>query len=512
MSRRRVLAVAALLAVAVTAFARKADAHAIVRETTPAVDSIVPTSPPRVLMRFNEPVELAFGAIRVHDSEGRRVDEGQARHVGNRETVAVALEDGLPNGTYTVTWRVVSADGHPVDEAFVFHVGAPGERPEGIADELLGGEAGAGPLEGALAGAARWLVFVSLLVLVGAATCTRLLRLEADRLLAVAWSGAVAGTVAAFVLHGAVAGDLPLPEALAPDVMGDVARTRFGQVALARLALLAVVAVARRLWPVVAVAGAGLAATPGLAGHAGTTSPVALNVVADAVHVVAASVWVGGLAVLATRRRRLEAVARRFSDIAVVAVGALVVTGTYRAWVEVRSFDALAETYGRVLLAKVGVFLAMVALGYRNRRGARPRLVVAEVGAALVVVALTAVLVNLAPARVTAGAEGPFTAEVELGDYRLDVLVEPAEVGDNEVHLTAATATGAPAPVEQVQVLFRLPAERIGPLVADGVRLAPGHFVVQGRQVSVAGRWVLEIVARTGSFEERRARVAVHFD
>lgn len=510
MSRRRALAAAVFVAVAFVP-ARAADAHAIVRETTPAIDTTVPVAPARVVMRFNEPVEVAFGAVRVYDSRARRVDTGPARHLGGRDTVAVGLEAGLPPGTYTVTWRVVSADGHPIDEAFVFHVGAPGERPQGIASELLSGEGGAGRLEGALAGMARWLVLASLLVLIGGTAFSLRAGVDAGRVLVVAWAGAVAGTVAAFVLQGAVAGDLPLADALSLDVLQEVAATRFGRVALARLGVLAVMAGLRRVRPVTVLACVALAATPGLAGHAGTTAPVLLNVVADAVHVLAAGVWAGGLVLLVTRAEARAKVAA-YSDTAIVAVGALAATGLWRSWAEVRSLDALDEAYGLVLLAKVALFVPLVALGWANRQRLRRRLVGAEVGLAVAVVGATALLVNLAPARVTAGVEGPFATEVPLGDYRLDVLVDPARVGENAVHLTASTATGSPAPIEHVQVLFRMPAQGIGPLVAEGTRLAPGHFVVQGRHVAVAGRWVLEVVARTGRFDEARTQLTVRFD
>lgn len=571
--RRAVLA-AGLCLLIVGLWADGAGAHAIVKETVPAIDSTVPSAPEQVVMTFNEPVELAFGAIRVYDSNRDRVDDGDARHEGGVDTVAVDLEDDLPDGTYTVTWRVVSADGHPIHEAFVFHVGSPGARPEGIASELLGGEGGAGRLEGALAGVARWVTFASLLVLFGVVAFAlavwpgRELRGEGEqafrrwwrRLAAGSAVGVVVGTAAAFLLQGAVAGDLGLGDAMSFDVLEEVAGTRFGQVAVARLAL--VVVLAAVLWsqrlrlpgvsrtsvgsasridrlPLsvvvgVAVLGVGMASTPGVAGHAGTTSPVALNVLADTVHVVAAGVWLGGLALLlvgvlpSARRHHPDAVdaaplVARYSDVALVAIAAVVASGLVRSWVEVRSLGALDETYGLVLLAKVGVFVPIVVAGYVNNRILKPKLnadaasawrtlrrtVTAEVVLAAAVLGLTALLVNLAPARVSAGTEGPFVTNVHVGAYHLNLIVDPNEVGENQIHLTATTATGAPAPAEAMTVLFRMPDQDIGPLVADGTQLAPGHFVVQGRQLSVAGRWTLEIVVRTGRFDEERTQISL---
>jgi copper transport protein len=523
--RSRVLALllSLPLVVGLCLVAGRADAHAIVRETRPAPDEVVAEAPTTVTMRFNEPVELAFGALRVYDTRGSRVDRGQARHAGGASAVQVGLDEDLADGTYTVTWHVVSADGHPIREAFVFHVGAPGERPEGIARELLAGETGASRLHGLLAGVARWALFGSLLVLGGAIAFPLLVSTEAGstrrRLFVAAWAVAAVATVVGFVVQGAVVGRLSLADALSPDVLSDVASTRYGRVAIARLALLVVLLVVRRMRVVAAVVAVAVLATPGLAGHAGTTPPVALNTVADVVHVVAAAVWIGGLVVLLAWKQLLPAVVARFSQVAVVAVGALVASGLLRSWAEVRSFDALGERYGLVLVAKVAAFAPMVALGFVNQRVLLPRLgsslrslrrsIVAETALAVIVLALTALLVNQAPARVTSGSAGPFTTQVALGPHRLDVLVDPAEVGENAVHLTAFTERGAPAPIDSMQVLFRLPQEDLGPLVAEGRRLAPGHFVVQGRQLSQAGRWVLEIVAVTGRFDEARARVTV---
>ena len=112
--------------------ASPASAHAIVERTDPGIDQVVDRSPPSVSMWFNEPVEIAFGSMRVFDTTGRRVDVGTAEHVpGDAASVRVALQPRLVDGTYTVAWRVVSADGHPIQEAFVFHVGAPGPNPRG---------------------------------------------------------------------------------------------------------------------------------------------------------------------------------------------------------------------------------------------------------------------------------------------------------------------------------------------------------------------------------------------
>ena len=127
----------------------------------------------------------------------------------------------------------------------------------------------------------------------------------------------------------------------------------------------------------------------------------------------------------------------------------------------------------------------------------------------LVVVGVTAFLVNLPPARVAAGVDGPFITAVAFGDDELNVLVDPNKVGENEVHLTVTTPQGAAVDLKEMRVLFTMPAESIGPIEAKGTELAKGHFVVQGHQLSVPGTWTFEVIATVGRFEDVRVRVPV---
>jgi copper transport protein len=588
-----VLVCAAFVGALLLGMSAPAQAHAIVQSTEPGIDEVLGSAPERVVMTFSEAVEIALGAIRVYDTNGTRVDEGAAEHVsGDPTTVAVKVADDLPNGTYTVTWRVISADSHPISEAFVFHVGAPGSRPQGIADEVLGGESGGSAMGGALFGGARWVSFSSLILLVGALVFASVLwrrpgreelvrSSEVDdafarrwrKLLMWSWTGSLVATLATIVLQGSVAGGFSLLDAMTPSVMGDVIATRYGAIALARVALLlaggavfmalargsgelafdggtrssASVGAAAARAPIpswlLAVTGlwsVALLVTPGLQGHAGTTEPVAVNLTADVIHLAGAAAWIGSLVVLAfaawpatkqlgetERAAMLAPVIGRFSTAAMISVAAIVVTGTYRSFVEVGAWRALFDTsYGLALVAKIALFVPLLALGAINQRWLKPRLaevssrggealatlrrlIGGELVLAVAVIAATALLVNLAPARVDAGIEGPFTDTVRLGDDNLDVLVDPNEVGANLVHLTAVTPSGEPARIKQMEVLFTMPSEDIGPIVGEGKKLAPGHFVVQGNQLSVPGEWSFEIVARLDKFTEERTTVSV---
>ena len=96
--------------------------------------------PGAVVFRFSEPVEGNFGAVRVYDAEGERVDEGDAFHPdGEGPKLGVHLKPGLPDGSYTATYRVVSADGHIVSGGYVFSIGKAGRAPEETVAELVAG-------------------------------------------------------------------------------------------------------------------------------------------------------------------------------------------------------------------------------------------------------------------------------------------------------------------------------------------------------------------------------------
>jgi len=141
---RAALVAAALALVLPALVPAAASAHATLEGTSPARGATLAHAPAEVQFRFDESVEASFGALHVFDSRGREVQTGAAFHPGGRgSVVAVRLEPGLRNGAYTATYRVISADGHPVSSGFVFTVG-DAVAPAQSLDQLLaaGGRTG----------------------------------------------------------------------------------------------------------------------------------------------------------------------------------------------------------------------------------------------------------------------------------------------------------------------------------------------------------------------------------
>jgi copper transport protein len=534
------LATAVVAAVAALLLAPAALGHAVLERTDPSNDAVLETSPATVSLGFSEAVESALGAIRVFDANGERVDDGTLERPSSTE-VAVGVEPNLPDGTYTVAWRVVSADSHPVAGAFVFHVGAPGANAEGIGEQVLAAEQTSGAIALAFGGI-RFLSYALLLLCAGGTAALALCLRDAGqgvRRALYAGLAALAGLLAlasltGIVLQAADATGLSAWDALRPSVLEATLETRFGQVWLARAVLalvLAALALALRRRPgreglvdLALLLCVGLVVSPAAAGHANVSGVVSF--IADVIHVQAASVWVGGLAfvvaaLLLTRAGRWELAARavpRFSTMAVVAVAALLVAGGVNAYLQVRTWSGLWETaYGRLLLAKIALVLPLLALGLYNNRRSVPRLraglasalerrrflttAAAELTIMVAIVAVTAALVAEPPARAVVRPSGPYATTSALGPLEANVVVDPAIAGPNTIHVYLTTTAGQPTDVDELDLTASLPAESVGPLRFDGRRLAPGHYAVYGAGLQPAGDWQLRLDARRGEFD-----------
>lgn len=544
MSRHTLAALAAALVA--LAGPAGASAHAVLLETRPANDAIVDESPTEVVLRFDEPVETALGSIRVFDASGERVDD-ETISQPRPELVSVAVGDELERGTYTVTWRVISADSDPISGAFVFHVQEPGEQPAGIAAQVLEGT----PLLVSIAyTGGRFLDFTLLLFCAGGiAALLYALRTVDDRLrrrlLSILAGAAAALALVALLglpLQAAAAGGLSLGEAFRWDAVSSVAETRFGTASLVRAALaatLAVLALALRartgrgasvLQAVAALLAVGLILTPPASGHASVAGPVAFA--ADVAHVLAAATWTGGLAfvVLAlvfAMEERWPLATRsvpRFSTMALVSVAILLVAGSINGWLQLGALRGLWETqYGLLLLAKIALVLPLLALGAFNNRYAVPRLRAgvatpgerrrflraagAELAIMVAIVGVTAVLVNAPPARTEIEMHAPTEHAVTLGDLQGHVRVEPGQIGRNQIHL--AFMHGNVEGIAEVRVSATLASKEIGPLRFEARPAGHMGFVVPNAQLSPAGDWQLRIEARRGEFELLTATVSV---
>ena len=363
----------------------------------PAESSRLQTAPSKVAMTFSEDVTVGAGFLKVVDSKSNIVSDGTAK--SNGRNVTVPLKPGLTDGSYIVSYRVISADSHPIDGAYAFVVG------DGPLIAATGSVVGGGT-NGVITkifDVARFVGFLGVVLLGGlvfVVLCWPAGRTDprARRLIWYGWWGATAGAVLGLVLQGPYAAGTGLLDLLNSSLLKTTLGTTYGRMLCARLILLGVLAVLAvrilrepqrtaeksraRDEDLAAICGLGVLATYGGVGHAAAGSAPTLALLSDTSHLAAASVWIGGLIILAAcllpRRRTAESAEAlpRYSRLALGCVAVLAVTGTYQAWREVWPIPALWSTsYGQLLLAKVIGFLLIVAVAYFSRQAVQRRYV-----------------------------------------------------------------------------------------------------------------------------------------
>ncbi|MET9568673.1 copper resistance CopC/CopD family protein [Streptomyces virginiae] len=395
-----VLALLAAVCALLVAGAGSAFAHAGLTGSDPADSSVLKEAPRQVTLTFTESVTFSEESVRVLSPENQRVNPAPAQYVDGRgNTARVQLSDALPQGTYTVAWRVVSADGHPISGAFVFSIGKPSETaavvPDGSLDDSVVGR---------LYAFFRYLAYGGLALLVGAAAFVIVCLLGAAgarpvrRLLAAGWAVLAVSTVALLSLRGAYETGGRLASVFDLSQLGRTVGGRPGAALVVRLVLLAAAAVLLKRCAVrlrgrdagaepqdlgrgvrragVALA-LGLAFTWAAAEHASAGIQVPLAVPVAVLHLVAMGAWLGGLVTLVTVLRSHGSEGRtlpagavsRFSTMASAAVAVLVGTGVYQSWRQVGSWEALTSTsYGKTLLVKVAVVVVLLWVASFSRR------------------------------------------------------------------------------------------------------------------------------------------------
>ncbi|HTK54800.1 MAG TPA: copper resistance protein CopC [Gemmatimonadaceae bacterium] len=371
--------------------------HATLVSSEPAANSRLATAPTQIRLVYSEPIEGKLAKVSLVPASGTPI---VLRAGGDPRDVhaVIAPVDALSAGTYKVEWRVVSADGHPVDGSFSFTVGdttvgtpiapvAPPQtaQPEPREEAEVWGPAAFGaPLIPAVlrgTGLGALMATVGLLLFMAAAKPNA--AQHGDRRLR---SVTTAFAVAAPVLLGAhlvtwlinTSPDLKFDPAWAASALG----TTVGKIELWRvgLTILALWAwwLARRTRLALLFAAAAVVVS-GAVGHSAAIAP-AWAVPAKAIHLLASAIWVGGLLWLLIRPagddvQLFATDADRVSSRALWAVIAVAFTGVVQTRLFLDSWSGLVTSaYGLLVLAKTAGLLVLVAFGAYNRQRVMPRL------------------------------------------------------------------------------------------------------------------------------------------
>ncbi len=542
-------------------------AHAIHLASSPAPNQILTEPPGQIEIEFSEPVVPAFSRILLLSQAGQRIATGgieSANETGS--TLRVPILDELENGSYLVSWQVLSSvDGHTTSGSFPFGVGV----------SQLGDLEGSGAVTATqptlFSTGGRWLNLVGIALLAGIFAfrlwvwnpAVNVEDLSDGEIAADLRLGAISRAVG-FIALGLVAIGLLFTFVSQAQKLGllqssdfDIwLNTRFGAMWLARLilglALFAIFALMSTetpgglrgwLWWSGLLFTLALAAATALVSHSAAVSrDTALATAIDWLHLVAAGIWAGGLLQLAVAlwlARRLESEPRawlnislilNFSALAATAVGILISSGAYMAWLHIGSWNALfGAIYGKTLMLKIGLALAAFAFAGINLLFIKPRLskgydqpdspashksqsifsrlTRTETLIALLILAAAAYLTDLQrgkEAPLQAGNSGVFDAELAADDLNISLHIEPAVVGPNDFAVTVTNSERqAVTDAENVRLKFTFLGQAIGAADTDLLNVGEGVYVDEGNSnLSLVGPWQVEAtIRRPGQFD-----------
>ncbi len=513
----RSLAIVAIVLGGALVLPRGAAAHALLQSSTPAAGSTVGTAPTTIELTFGETPDPRLSTVKVLDASGTNHATGAAAPArGNGLALDVPVGP-LIDGVYTVAWRTVSSvDGHVASGSFAFGVGVAV-----TASPAPGAAGGTSPSASLPADAARWLLYLGLVAVFGAAFIGLAVDPEAPRsvlrMAAAGWVVAAVGAVGVTAVQWSDTGG---------DV-GTLLGTSVGNSAIERLAAIAITGVLtallvrrrspvdRRLFGLVVLAAATSMFVDVVTGHAAAGSLAPLQVIAEWLHIASVGLWIGGLAALLVDLRgqpseAKAAIARRYSQWAGIALAVVAVTGIVRAVSEILTLDALVSTdYGRVVLIKSALLGVVALLGASNRyfnvpKAAQRLTGLRRAGAAEVMIgagilALSGLLVNLTPPASVASAASttPVAPPIIVSGHdfgtsvKVRLVVTPGAAGFNQFSASVTDFdTAAPAPSTSVSLRFDI-ASRTG--VGESTLAlqpgAPGSFSASGGNISLDGIW-----------------------
>ncbi len=427
--------------------AEQAQAHASLVKTAPQADSRTDDSPESVEIVFNERLDSGGAKLLVLSESSRNVAKGELERIEEGKGIRIGLPK-LGDGHYTVSYSVISADGHPISGAYVFTVGnpAPLDRSKLNPHQQVGhahdhGGGSGLDADSFLLYAARILYYAGLLAAAGLAlwsllrSMSRTVRDTHSGVLGLAGKFALIATLAYvfFSLRDLGQGE-PLSE------WGRIlTETTIGRLYIAELLLALAAPMLPKLGAVPRAAWAAIALfLEAWSGHAAAFTPVSYTIGLDYAHLLAAALWSGGLLLLLAVwfKERPEAgrFALVFSKWALISFLALWVTGILSTLKYLPSLEYLFYTaWGKWLIAKAAVSLLVAVTAFlirrRLKKGELPRgsLLKIDVGLLAGIVLCVGILTYQTPLPVNE----PLNYHKMGTDLHVTLRISPNAPGDN---------------------------------------------------------------------------------
>ncbi len=573
-NRQRPPRVASLLiGILILTGAPDARGHAVLMDTDPKSEAALDGSPSRITVTFNENIGPIF--LRVLDTTGKEVGSPGTPEVDGY-SMFIDLADELTDGTYAVTYRVVSADTHPVGGAFTFSVGdvAPAQAILTFTES----EVNNWWIPVALN---RTLQFAALLLATGLALFGLLVQAPAKVLTTARFIGIVSGGVAAATFIAAVG--LGGAEMLGGDplILRDLNVWATGLdttlepslwLGLTGLFLLILglkmgFEGSKRYLTVLGV----LVSTSSLlvTGHAATANPRWFMTPIVGLHLLCVAFWFGSLIPLIQSIRSSgpvegAKVLNDFSFWAIISVALILLSGIGISIIQVESIPALFATdYGNRLLIKIGFFVALLGLAGANKLWLTPALADGAPAAvvrlrrtisfelliilgvfgmatslslttpprALADQAMTAMttqtggganqgrmasaidqLLDESVARTGEGIFQGFETIIEKNGYEVTVRLSPGRPGPNSLEIEMRDENGEPFEAMEMTTYWALPSAGLEALEVEMASSGLATFLTEVGELIIPGTWELRVDALISDFDKIIFRTEVPLD
>ena len=507
-------------------------AHASLLRSTPVDGSVLVAPPLRFVLTFNEPVSPIV--MRLVEADGTGSDLAQIQ--AHDETIVVTPPP-IKNGTHALSWRVISADGHPIGGSIVFSVGEATAAGIVVQTNTL-------PTLTALIWSARLVLYFGLFVGIGGAFFAtwiaegRPLPQIAERVMIGCLIAGLASTILSLGLQGVdvLGADLTQLSNLSTWHAGLISSYAVTLVVAAGALLLALMSrwitslAGGRAISAVALVAIGAALT--LSGHASTAPPQVLTRPAIFIHGISIAFWVGSLVPLATLipddGLQAASTLKRFSQTIPFAVALLVASGVLLAVVQLGRVNALwTTTYGPVLDAKLAAVVILLGLAARNRfsltpsvkaggavaRRAMVRSIVVEVALVATILGLVATWRFTPPPRVsTAVSAVAFPVPVHIRGAVLvhsreakaiaDMVITPGKVGPSSVALLVLNGQFGPIDAKGITLTLSNPTAGVQPIKREARHVEGANWTVDLLTIPAAGKWISKVDILVSDFEE----------
>lgn len=508
-------------------------AHAYVQQTTPAMQANVEESPTKVSVQFDEAIQNQAPTIAVTDEAGNRVDKGAAfiEQESNR-IVSVKLTDALSKGIYSVSWRVISADGHAVSGTFMFGYQATAAIPDATSDQSNT------PIMQSLV---KWPLYIGLSMIAGVqlallylipTASKQALKSALKTLVMTGMMLVILAFILQFIAQTALLNNVSLWQALDFKLAWQtLTETTFGQLWFWRCCAVMVFAVSGHFYfnhstdkwalklSVMTVGFIGMTLATAASGHSQAATIVVLSTVTDWLHLTAASVWIGGVMIILTlyltlRREQSTTVKlaydtslQRFAPVAFGAVLTLIMSGILLSALYFSSImQVFTSTYGRTLLIKVLVVFIMGVIGIGHfvaRTMKRTKVpnkgtLWAEIGAGIIILGLVGFLTNTATP--PPPEPEPLVLKSTLKQHQINLTISPAIVGENvfDVQLDQADVK---ADWQQVQMIVAKNRSEVSTTTTLDWDEDAQRYRAKGLFISQTGKWQVTIKALSTDFE-----------